>query len=273
MNKDHSYKYVFFELLKFIEKIEIVYQHEALMTTCEDGYTPDGESQWCLRFISIGGISKHDGLRSQLQKIINQIINYIKENRLDLYGFYDYFLDCLEGNNSKLEGLQSGEVKMVELINNGLVKPIYIGYLPEHYHLLYGLGINGKPKKAEHEKDSYDELYRISSSYLDIIVQEIARLIWFLKHEVNLSLLNQQQLKNQKGKDEFLNLIKEGKIGQLFKELDSTEEFRYDEEIIQLSARFYSLENDKNKDIINRDEYNIQSTKLISSLIKAIVKN
>lgn len=274
MEKDYSYKYVFFELLNFIEKIEIVYQHEALATTYEDGETLDGGSQWCLSVVSIGRVSKLSELREGLQKLINQKIEYIKENRLDLYGFYGYFLECLEKNKSRIEELQSGKLKMKGLIEEGLIQPIYTGYLPlkDHYHL-YQLGIKDSPKEAEHNKDSFDELHRISRYYLGIIGQELTRLILFLKHEVNLSLNYEQQLKNQKGKDEYLNLIKEGKIEQLFKELDSTKEYRYDEEIMQLSARYHTLENDKNKDVINRDEYNIQSAKLISSLIKAILKN
>lgn len=274
MDKAHSYRYVFFDILKFIEKIEIVYQHEALATTHDDEETLDGCSQWCLSIISISGFSRHDELRNHLQRIVNQKINYIKENRLELYGFYDYFLECLESSKLKIEELQRGKLKMDDLINGGLIKPIYTGYLPfkEHYHL-YQLGISGTPQKAEHNKDSYDKLHQISRHHLDVIIQEIMRLILFLKHETNLTIIQQQQLKNQKGKDEFLSLIKQGKIEQLLQELDSIEEFRYDEEIIQLSARYYSLENDKNKDIINRDEYNTQLAKLISSLIKAILKN
>lgn len=273
MERDNSYRYVFFELLKFTENITIVYQHKAFATTKEDGDL-DGGSQWRLSLVSIGGNEKLENFGEFLAKMIDQKVNYIKENKLDLYSFFDFFIERLEENKLRLEKLQLGNLKIHELIKEGIIEPNYYGYLPLRDHdNLYILGIMGAPAKTEHDQNSFDELHRILSYYLDIIILELTRIVLFLKHELNLAIIQKQQLKNQKGKDEFLNLIKEGRIQQLFMELDSTEEYRYDEEVILLSARYYSIENDKNQNVINRDEYNIQSAKLISSLIKAILKN
>lgn len=274
MDKNDSYKFVFYELLKYVDKVEIIYQHEALATTYGSEEQLDGNSQWCLSLISICEIGKHKEFKKDLKGNIDSKINYIKENRLDLYIFYDYFIEQLEERRERFEKLQKGELKLEDLIKNEFVLAKYIGYLPlsEHYEL-YQLGINDKPQKADFDENSFDELYRITKNYFEIIVQELQKLIFFLKHELNLSITHKQQLISQKGKDEFIKLLKKGKVEQLFSELDATEQYKYDEEIILLSARYFTLESDKNSGVIHRDEYNTQSAKLNSSLMKAILKN
>mgnify|MGYP000282308330 CR=1 FL=1 len=274
MDRNDSYKYVFYEILKFVDKVEIIYQHEALATTYGSEEQLDGGSQWCLSLISICGIEEYDSFKKELERNINSKINYIRENRLDLYGLYDYFIEQLEERRERFENLQKGELKLEDLIEEGIILLNYIGYLPlsQHYDLIW-LGIKGEPSKSDFDENSFDNLYQITKNYFEVMIQGLTKLILFLKHELNLSITQKQQLKNQKGKNEFIKLLKVGEIEQLFIELDSTEEYQNDEEIILLSARYFTLEKDKNRGIINRDDYNIQSAKLVSSLIKAMLKN
>ena len=276
MEKENSYNYVFWETIKYIDKVEVVYRHEALLTVEDENAPfpmPTG-SQWCLNLVSICETKEKTKFNNIIAENIDSRIDYIKENRLDLFGFYKYFIVRIQRAIDNFSNLRNGNIKFEDLINQKIITLKYLGYLPfhEHFHL-HQLGINGKPLEAEFDEKAFDEIYKLTKSYFDVIIKELTRLILFIKHELNLSIINRQQLESHKGKEVFINLIKKGEIEKLFTEFGTIEEYKYDEDVIQLSARYFKLENDKNKDIISRDEYNIQSSKLISSLIKVISKN
>lgn len=274
MSKEHSYQYVFSELIKITEKIDIAYYHRALPTKYIDGVNELwGEYTWKLCVNRFCGKSNLKNFKNHLNEVSVQIMDYIVERRLDLYKFYDFFLLRLEESKSKIERLQCSELSLAELIAGGTVKIIYTGYLPldEHYDLLQ-LGLDVSPKDTTDDENDLNKVYDISKEYFDAILQKLDRLSLFLKHEINIRDSQEEAMKNQKGKKDLINLIRNGKLEELFKETEKSEEYAYDESIIQLSARYFILESDKNRDVINRDEYNLQISKLVTSLISAILK-
>jgi hypothetical protein len=274
----YSYKYVFFELLKFIEEVEIIYRHQAFATSyfCDwtDDVQLDGKSKWSISLIKMCGYYKSEAekLRNDLRNIINQKKKYVKDHRLELRIFYSYFLERLEKNKSRLGKLRNGEIQIEEMANNGALILEYLGAFPfSEEHELHAKNVSEPPEPAIHNEDSYTELHREIKKNLDIIIKELESLILFLKHEQNLYEFQDRQLKKGKGKSEFVNLIKKGEIKRLFDKLDSIDEYSLNEDIILLSSRYYSLENEKQKGMIDRNDYNIQSSNLLSSLLTAIL--
>lgn len=271
MNKNSSYKYIFWEILKFIEEIKIEYHHKLKITVEKESVDlseMEMSSKWELGLISFCKFPSKKNFRESLVKQIDSRINYISKNKVELCDFYDYFIDRINESTAKFEKLESNETAFSDLVDEGVIILNYKGFERQ----LWGLESN-KSRKVDSDELDLNKIYDFSKKYFDVIIQEFNRLIMFLQHELNLIKLQKEQLQTQKGKDKFIELIKKGEIQKLFDKLNLSESYKYNKDLIQLSARYFMLEKDKDKNIINRDEYNNQLAKLINSILNVILKH
>jgi len=83
--------------------------------------------------------------------------------------------------------------------------------------------------------------------------------------------LQNNRLSNHRGKEEYLDLLRFGKIDEVFKKLSCDKVHDNSEQIVQLSLMYHILEKDKISGTINRDDYNLQLAKIASSIITIIL--
>ena len=71
-------------------------------------------------------------------------------------------------------------------------------------------------------------------------------------------------------KKQLLKLIAESKIDELFKSLTESEILMDHDNIIMLSSRWNKISQDSNKGILDRDTYDLESNKIIKSLVEFV---
>jgi hypothetical protein len=273
MNHQDSFQYVFFDLLDILDNLEIVYQHEAFANMNENSYSLDGTSDWHLKVVFFYNTTSKKDFESKLFKVVNSTIEYVKDNRIDLFSFYEGFIAEIERIRSNFDKLIKSELPLQKLIDDGVVKVKYIGYLPhdEHYYLREDR-VDFPTSPPEYDEFAYDEVYRLSREYFSVLSKELLKLSLFLRHEYNLTTINKGALENNKEKKDLLSLLKKGEISKLFEVLDAHPAYQFNEEVVILSARFYKLEKMQNANTIDFKDYSVSFNSICSSLISVIRK-
>lgn len=259
MDIKYSFDYIFYDLYLLIDEISIRYRHEVGIGI--DGLEIIGD-QWQLKILDFNGYNLQR-FTDEVKKHILLTIEYIVNNRTYLEGFLPFFIEKLEVKRVKYERIQNFTEKYEDLKSSNHLKLNYLGYENDY-------GMHSDAIRSNHDENSFEEIQRQSIVFINIILKELTRLILSLKHELNIISSQKEGLNDDERKSYFISLLTEWKIEELFNELNSHQSFKFDNQIINFSARYRILNKDKNEGIINRNDFDIGLAKIINGLISII---
>jgi len=195
---------------------------------------------------------------------------YLVFNKLDLLKFHGAFIEKLERKVSIFKQLEKGEIALKDLYNLERVKLHYKGYLP--YDDVTAHAMKNGVVKAKFDKFAYDEIYRLSASYFKVLIKSLKKLIFFLGHELNMAKTQQALITNQQEENEYLKLIKDGNLKELFSQLANDEAYKNNPELLILSSKFNLLEKRNRIGLVAIDDYDRLISKILYSLIELVTQ-
>jgi Effector-associated domain 11 len=127
-----------------------------------------------------------------------------------------------------------------------------------------------KTEKLLRQLSNYNEAYRYTS---------IREALIFIKHfliidsEDDLVVLKEEKTNSKSDKtkkNSWLKLIAEAKIKELVDELVEFGIEKHEDDLLLISNRWYTLQNDVQNGVIKRDDYDLENNKITKSLISFV---
>ncbi len=274
MNSEKSFQFVFYDLLDLIDSLSIKYQHKIFPEIIYDefiGWEPTGRSKWGLNIVQFFNSNGIGNFNRVIDKRLEKIHIHISKDRIALNPFLKYFIEEIDNRIQFFSDFKKNKIHLDNLVASKKIHLSYIGYLSlekDHENQQYhSWGAFKEPtEKPDFDEFAYDEIQKLLRSYLQCAINKLNRLVLFLKHELNLVNTQQSAFEKSANNSKLIELIAAGEVKQVFKKL-LNKKHKSSQLIIELSYRHNSLEKDKIQNIISYEEYYMQRSKIVASLI------
>lgn len=277
MALEHSFNYLFFDLNKQIETYQIHYVYDVFCKQHDIGPSPElYDPYFDLTVNRFNGHLFHDRFKESFQETLDSTIKEISSHIQEIYPSLPIFAERIDKEVEIAEILSdvyNHEKSLVEKIISEKVKFDFDGKLPLYlafgtqYHMLFG---NEKPAEPERKEDDFLFVLDTAKKFFQTIMEGLERLKLFMLFSLEMNEFNSKKIESSKKSEEtnlLIDYVRKGEIKNALEKLNEIPKMANSPALIQLSSRFYNLERQFRENIISQDDYNLEFSKIVTSLI------